>query len=125
MEEFQLDSSNVNNEKNNNNKKAVIIATCSIIAILCFIVLIVVVFDSSPSGSSYLNMTNFNKITNGMTYEQVVDVLEDHDGTLDTSSSSGGYTLEYYTWTNADSTKIIVVGFENGRVCAKSQVGLR
>ena len=59
-----------------------------------------------------------------MSYLQVVDILDGHEGVLYSYSEYGGYTLAYYTWTNSTASKCIVVGFMNDSVCAKSQYGL-
>lgn len=74
---------------------------------------------------SYLSYSNYVKIENGMTYREVVNILNGNEGVLDSSSGFGDYTLSYYTWSNTLSTRIIVVGFQNGLVCTKSQVGLK
>lgn len=60
-----------------------------------------------------------------MSYSEVCDLLGGN-GKLDTSSGYGGYTLAYYSWEYNGLTvyRAIIVGFENGKVCAKSQVGL-
>ncbi|MBE7082180.1 MAG: DUF3862 domain-containing protein [Clostridiales bacterium] len=119
MEEIKL---NVNEEVNNAKKFkggwAILIAFIFVIG--CIIAVSSVGFESN----SYLNRENYSKIRTGMSYTQVVEVLEGHEGEMDTSSSFGGYTLAYYTWSNSSGSKCIVVGFENGKVCAKSQYGL-
>ena len=72
----------------------------------------------------YLTYENYMDINNGMTYSEVVKVLDGHEGELNTSAGSGGYSIKYYSWKNSSGSRIIVVGFMNGVVCAKSQVGL-
>ena len=73
---------------------------------------------------TYLTYENYSKIQAGMTYEEVVNVMQGNEGVLDTTSSYGGYTLSFYTWSDELGFKCIVVGFENGRVSTKSQTGL-
>ena len=120
-----MDEINVGNQNNqppqtSNNKTAIGVVVAIIIGVILFAVII-----SSVGGSnSYLTYENYMKIHNGMTYNEVVDVLDGHQGELDTSAGYGGYTLSYYTWSNSSGTRCIVIGFENGRVCVKSQYGL-
>lgn len=80
-------------------------------------------FTACGGANSNLTYSNYSKIENGMTYKEVVDMLGE-EGKLSTSGGSNSYYLEYYEWFNSSGTKIIVIGFENGRVCAKSQTGL-
>lgn len=126
MEEIKLQDNSEEITKNNN-KRNIIIGAMTFI-VLCVIIFVVAI-SASKSGSStahdYLTYSNYVRIQDGMSYSQVVHILGDNDGMLDTSSSYGGYTLSYYTWSNNLGTKCIVVGFENGKVCAKSQIGLR
>ena len=124
MEEIKLNN-DFNESPNKNNTKGVWIG---IVGFLVLFIIVVAVFVSVSEGdgstsSNYLTYSNYTKIENGMSYSQVVDILGGHQGVLDTSSSYGGYTLSYYTWSNSSETICIVVGFENGCVCAKSQYG--
>lgn len=126
MEEIKLED-NSDEITKNNNKRNIIIGVITFI-ISCVIIFSVFLLISKGSGSStndYLTYNNYVSIRDGMTYSQVVNVLGGNSGVLDTSSSYDGYTLSYYTWSNRSGTKCIVVGFENGKVCAKSQYGLR
>ena len=60
-----------------------------------------------------------------MTYSEVVELFGEQ-GVLDTQSSVAGYTLSYYTWEKDSYFDYIcvVIGFENVKVCSKTQVGL-
>lgn len=125
MEEIKLND-NFNKETNKKNNKGVWIVVAGFL--LLFIIVIAVLFCTSgndcPIISDYLTYSNYNQIQNGMSYSQVVDIFDGHQGVLNTSSGYGGYNLAYYTWSNNSGTKCIVIGFENGNVCAKSQYGL-
>lgn len=101
-------------------------AIVAIIFIIIFVAIIIGVLagTSGSSSSSYLTYSNYQKIYTGMSYREVVSVLGNDEGELTSSAGYGGYTLEYYTWSNNSGTKCIVIGFENGRVCAKTQYGL-
>ena len=125
MEEIKLND-DFNESPHKSNSKGVWIGIAWFL-VLFIIVVAVVVGVSGGDGSTnsnYLTYSNYTQIQNGMSYSQVVDILDGHQGVLDTSSSYGGYTLSYYTWTNSSGTRCIVVGFENGKVCTKSQYGL-
>ena len=125
MEEIKLHD-NFNESPNKNSNKGALIGIVGFLVSLIIVVAVVVGFSGGDgsANSNYLTYSNYTQIQNGMSYSQVVDILGGHEGTLDTSSSYGGYTLSYYTWSNISGTKCIVVGFENRRVCAKSQYGL-
>ena len=124
MEEIQLNSSE--NESRQKRGKGVIIAVIGfvVLVVLGFSIIVVGTSGDGLSNSNYLTYSNYTKIKNGMSYSQVVEILDNNQGVLDTSSSYGGYTLSYYTWSNSSGTKFIIVGFENGGVCSKSQYGL-
>lgn len=125
MEEIKLDD-DLKKTSNKNNIKGFWIGVAGFLILFVIIVAVVVGVTKvdGSTNSNYLTYDNYIQIQNGMTYSQVVDILDGHEGILDTSSTVGGYTLSYYTWSNSSGTKCIVVGFENGSVCAKSQYGL-
>lgn len=97
-----------------------------ILVAVTFIVIFLIILIAVLPGNSYnyLCYENYSKISNGMSYSQVVDILDGHSGEEYLSSGSGNYRLSYYSWQNGSGTKCIIVGFENGQVCAKSQYGL-
>ena len=104
--------------KRKGGNKAIIIA--SAVVIIGLIVLLCCI--PFGGGSQWLTYENYLKIQTGMTYNQVVDVLDNHQGELDSTSSYEGYTYSIYSWTSG--SKCIVVSFDNGKVSAKSQFGL-
>lgn len=125
MEEVKLVVDDCDQSNKNSKRKNALIA----IVVVCSLMIVIglVIGFCAPGGatsSNYLTYQNYSRIQNGMSYSQVVDVLGGHQGVLDVSSSYGGYTLSYYTWSNQSGTRCIVVGFENNKVCAKSQYGL-
>ena len=95
-----------------------------IVSIIIGVVLGIIIVIVKLNGEGYLSYENYLKINNGMTYSEVVEVLDGHEGELSVSSSYTGYSATVYTWTNSDSTKIITVYFDNNRVTSKAQVGL-
>lgn len=122
MEEINLGNGNQNNPPPKQNSNATVIGVIAVVAIV--VILFAVIFSFLGGSNSYLTYENYMKIHNGMTYNEVVEVLDNHQGELDTSAGYGGYSLSYYSWTNSSGSRCIVIGFENGRVCAKSQYGL-
>lgn len=93
--------------------------------LLCFFLFCSVSCASPVDSITKINYSNYTKIANGMSYGEVCNILGGN-GKLDTSGGYGGYTLAYYSWeyNGLMEYRAIVVGFENGRVCTKSQVGL-
>ena len=122
MEENKIENSSetINSKKPSNT----LIAAAVIIFVLGLILYLVFVVGDVGVTTNYITYENYTKIHNGMSYSEVVSILGNHEGTLDTTASSSGYTLSYYSWTNPSGSRCIVIGFENGKVCAKSQYGL-
>ena len=129
MNEIQLTPSNQHESASHNNQtpppsnKNVTFAKA--FSILVILILIIVIISSIGDSSAYLTYDNYLKIRNGMTYNEVVTVLDNHQGELSSSTGYGNYTLSYYTWSNDSGSRCIVVGFENGEVCTKTQYGLK
>lgn len=72
-----------------------------------------------------ITLDEFNRIQNGMTYDQVVNIIGGK-GTLQSSAGDGQYKTEMYMWegeggfgANANVT------FQGGKVEAKAQLGLQ
>ena len=70
-----------------------------------------------------MTLEKFNKIETGMTYQQVVDIAGE-DGTLSTESSYGSQSMQVYYWYASNGISNATVSFMNGKVTAKSQIGL-
>lgn len=81
--------------------------------------------ESAPSQqeSTKVTLDKFNKIETGMTYEQVVDIIGE-EGTLSTESSAGKQTMKIYYWYAENGIFNATISFMNGKVNAKSQIGL-
>ena len=120
MDEIYIGNQNNQPSRPSNSKTVISV----IVTIAVFVILFAVIISSVGGSNTYLTYENYMKIHNGMTYNEVVEVLDNHQGELDTSAGYGGYTLAYYTWSNSSGSRCIVIGFENGKVCAKSQYGL-
>ncbi len=124
MEEYKISNAEQDTEnKLKLNTKTWIILVVAILVVVAIVVICFTV-DGGNSSTSINKITyeNYAKITNGMTYSQVKNILGEGEESL--SSGYGNYTLTYYTWTNLSGTAVITVGFQNGKVCAKSQIGL-
>ena len=118
MEKLNLNEDyNIRTIKNKNSFWIIVICV-----VICIIVL-GIVFGFMGQETSAITYENYQKIQNGMTYTQVVDVFGGKDGELESYSSSGGYTLEFYSWTRGDYASVVIC-FENGLVTSKSQFGL-
>lgn len=103
------------------------IASIIIIGVI-FIIGIVLITSTFGIKSSKLTYENYQKISIGMTYTEVCKIF-DSTGKESLNSDTyidgyGNYSLKYFTWQNSSGTKIVIIGFENDRVIAKSQVGL-
>lgn len=104
--------------------------------LLAFFIIIIVGVIVSPSDNNTtqtgtdtiqnqekMTLEKFNKIETGMTYQQVVDIAGE-EGTLSTESSYADQTMEIYYWYASNGISNATVSFMNGKVTAKSQVGL-
>ena len=58
-----------------------------------------------------------------MTYKEVVAIAGE-EGTLSTESSYGNQTMKIYYWYSSNGISNATVSFMNGKVTAKSQIGL-
>lgn len=117
MEEKKL---NIEEQKGDNKKWIWVV-----LIIVGAVILISFLFKDGATVNNYLTYENYNKISTGMSYNSVVEIFDGNEGVLDSTASSGDYTISYYTWSNSSGSKIVVVGFENGYVMTKSQFGLR
>ena len=70
-----------------------------------------------------MTLEKFNKIETGMTYQQVVNIVGE-EGTLSTESSYANQTMKVYYWYASNGISNATVSFMNGKVTAKSQLGL-
>ena len=111
-------------------KKVTAIIVFTVIFIVVFGLVFGLVYNSPSSYSSdtgspgKLTYANFCKISEGMSYSAVCNLLGG-EGTYVSGASSGGYSYAIYSWSNHSGTKIVTVGFDNGKVSSKAQVGLQ
>lgn len=76
------------------------------------------------SVSTKVNLEKFNKIEIGMSYSEVVEIIGE-DGTLMNETTSNQYTSKTYYWYAKNNISNAIVVFENGKVSAKNQIGLK
>lgn len=99
------------------NKKNLIALGISLLIVILFFAIIII--SAAIDSDDYLTLENYNKIENGMTYNEVMEVLENHIGT---ASGKGG---RIYTWKDASGKRFITITVdENGFVYHKDQDGL-
>ena len=80
-------------------------------------------FEIDNSSPDKMTLDKFNQIENGMSYEEVVDIVGS-EGTLSTESSYGNQTMKIYYWYASNDIANATVTFMNNEVTAKSQIGL-
>lgn len=77
---------------------------------------------TSSSDSGALTMDNYDKIKNGMSYDEVVKIIGS-SGTETRSSTIGKIELKSYKW-EGDKNQRVYVNFRDDKVNSKSQSGL-
>lgn len=102
-----------------NKKNFIGLGICLFIVLIFFAVIII---SAAIDSDDYLNYENYEKIEIGMTYEEVVELLDNHIGKSINSSGRGG---SIYAWSNdSGSCKIVIAFDKKGLVANKSQSGL-
>lgn len=76
---------------------------------------------STTSGVATLDI--FNQIEIGMSYEEIVQLVG-AEGTLSTESGYSNQTMKVYYWYSSNGISNMTISFMNGKVSAKSQIGL-
>ena len=71
-----------------------------------------------------VDLNKFNKIKTNMTYKEVVKIIGE-EGTLSTESSYGNQSMKIYYWYAENGISNATISFTNGKVSAKSQIGLK
>lgn len=71
-----------------------------------------------------INQANYDKIQDGMSLSEVEAILGKGKEQASTGGSFGGFNMNSKTMVWQDGSKIISVGFLNGEVIGKSQIGL-
>ncbi|MCM1112189.1 MAG: hypothetical protein NC399_02925 [Muribaculum sp.] len=72
----------------------------------------------------FITYEEFDSIENGMTYEQVVDIVG-YDGTVMSSVDLANINTTMYCWYGVDGITNANVTFQNNAVVSKAQFGLK
>lgn len=95
------------------------------------VLMVIIVLCLSVAGCSSdkkMSLDEFNQIKNGMTYEEVCDIVGG-EGELEADADLGigsEYATKIYTWEgNGSFGANANVTFQGGRVVSKAQLGLR
>ena len=87
---------------------------------------------NTASGNTYTNgyvttntlsLEKYNKLQNGMSYEQVANILGSK-GNLVSSSDIAGITTLSYGWYSQYGVPMVCVVFQNGKAASMYQIGL-
>ncbi len=78
--------------------------------------------NALPSSSPLVTLSKFERVGDGMTYDQVAAIIG-APGTLQSSSNLAGYKTAMYAWSNENGSSMNAM-FQNGRLINKAQFGL-
>lgn len=78
---------------------------------------------TSDSKSTSLTMDKYNKVKNGMSYKEVVEIMGS-DGTETFNSTIGKYTTVSYKW-EGENFQFIYATFQNDKLTSKTQANLK
>ena len=79
---------------------------------------------TSKQEQEYATFEKFEKVQNGMTYDEVVQIMG-YDGTLMSDVGDDTYNIKMYYWYGKDGVSNTTISFDNGKVSGKSQIGLK
>jgi hypothetical protein len=80
------------------------------------------VLPQSPVQTPVVTKAKFDRIADGMTYEQVVGIIG-ASGELLSSNNIAGFKTVMYSWKNANGSNMNAI-FQNGKLIQKAQFGL-
>ncbi|MDO4400430.1 MAG: DUF3862 domain-containing protein [Coriobacteriia bacterium] len=76
------------------------------------------------SSTAQVTMETFNQVENGMSYDQVVEVLGG-EGELVSETELAGIKMSIYSWDGNSTFSSCQITFQDGAVSSKSQYGLK
>ena len=79
--------------------------------------------SSTTDSSTGINEEKFDSIQNGMTYDEVVELIGT-EGTSLSESEVSGIVTEMYSWESSDGFGNATITFQDGIVINKSQIGI-
>nr|WP_275941792.1 DUF3862 domain-containing protein [Nostoc sp. UIC 10630] len=91
-----------------------------IVSVIFFSILPII--SSCSLLNNVVTKEEFDKIKQGMSYQEVIDVVGEKP-TDDNSESWGAYVPTVWIWKNANGSRVDV-SFDRGQVFSKSQKGL-
>ena len=71
----------------------------------------------------YITLEEFNKIQNGMTYDQVKEIVG-CEGTINSESEVMGSKMTIYSWYGKDGISNANVNIQDNKLINKTQIGL-
>jgi len=80
-------------------------------------------FKADESSPDKITLEKYNRIEEGMTYEQVAELIGSQ-GNLVSERSFVGVSTKTYNWPASNGIASATIIFNNGKVSAKSQIGL-
>ena len=94
-----------------------------LISLFAAMILIAATAASCSSGGSTISITEYESITNGMTYEEVCDIIGGEGELL--ANTDLDLVTESYSWEGEGSVGAnALIMFQGGKVISKSQAGL-
>ncbi len=100
-----------------------------LILVICFMILSLFLAGCDGASPKKITMEKFNKIQDGMSYQQVSEIVGD-PGKLGASTTMpavpgvmGAIESKIYMWQNPDGSNMNVQ-FQNNKVIGKAQAGL-
>ncbi|WP_352420729.1 DUF3862 domain-containing protein [Proteiniborus sp.] len=82
----------------------------------------IMLLSGCGSGGTKITKTMYDKIENGMTIEQVEEILG--EGEENARTETAGIIIANYQWINKDGSNIQIM-FQDGKVNTKAQAGLK
>ena len=80
---------------------------------------------SAEASSAFATLSKFNRIKDGLNYDQVARIMGCEGSEIGEESTSEGVYVVMLGWAGADPGTAVTVSFANGEVNSKSQTGLR
>lgn len=80
--------------------------------------------NENQDNKCYITLDQFNKIENGMTYNQVKDIVG-CDGTVNSETEVSNIKMTIYSWYGKDNISNANVTVQNGKIISKAQIGLK
>lgn len=80
--------------------------------------------ETEDSDKCYISLAEFNKIENGMSYDQVKEIVG-CEGTVNSDTQVMDTKMTIYSWYGKDGISNANVTIENDKLINKTQIGLK